>query len=336
MKVSNQAIKSKKSTKKKSDSGKSTDELERELQYTRESLQTTIEELETSNEELKSTNEELQSTNEELQTSKEELQSLNEESATFNNELQSRIDELSQTNDDMKNLLDSTDIATLFLDTRMRIRRFTPKSTRIIPLTGADFGRPIKHFAHKLQNIDLTHYGEEVLGALTTRELQVESSDDHYYLMRVRPYRTANHVIDGIVITFEENTDQIKFKQATQHQRELLDVMLDVGPDLIYLKDTNLTYKMVNRAFCKFINKEEIDVLGKTDLDLFPAKEAEQYQLHDLETLKSDKLETTEVEITGADGIQHFQVIKTPLKNKKGLVGSILFTARNAQNSRSE
>ncbi|MCU7866850.1 MAG: PAS domain-containing protein, partial [Candidatus Thiodiazotropha sp. (ex Lucinoma borealis)] len=121
---------------------KSVEELENELQYTKENLQTTIEELETSNEELKSTNEELQSTNEELQstneemeTSKEELQSLNEESATVNAELQSRIDELSQTNDDMKNLLDSTEIATLFLDVDLCIRRFTPKVTEIVPLT---------------------------------------------------------------------------------------------------------------------------------------------------------------------------------------------------------
>ena len=129
---------------------KSIEELEQELQYTRESLQTMIEELETSNEELKSISEELQSTNEELESSKEELQSLNEESATVNIELQARIDELSQANDDVKNFLDSTEVATIFLDADLQVRRFTPRATEIFPLTAADSGRPIKHMASTL------------------------------------------------------------------------------------------------------------------------------------------------------------------------------------------
>ena len=196
---------------KKKISRKSAEKLEEELQYTKENLQTTIEELETSNEELKSTNEELQSTNEELQstneemeTSKEELQSLNEESATVNVELQSRIDELSQTNDDMKNLLDSTDIATLFLDSSLCIRRFTPKATEIIPLAGTDSGRPIKHFSTSLIDIDLTEYGNKVLKDLVVREVEASSKDGNTYLVKIRPYRTINNVIDGVVITFQD------------------------------------------------------------------------------------------------------------------------------------
>ena len=195
--------------------GKSVEELEQELQYTRESLQTTIEELETSNEELtsineelQSTNEELQSTNEELETSKEELQSLNEESATVNAELQARIDELSRTNDDMKNLLDSTEIATVFLDTDLRVRRFTPRATDIIPLTATDFGRPIKHLASALIDIDLAEYGRQVLRDLAVREVEVKSEDDRSYVMRVRPYRTVANLIDGVVITFEDTTER--------------------------------------------------------------------------------------------------------------------------------
>ncbi|MEJ2690293.1 MAG: chemotaxis protein CheB, partial [Deltaproteobacteria bacterium] len=173
--------------------------LEQELRHTRENLQTTIEELETSNEELKSTNEELQSTNEELQstneeleTSKEELQSLNEEASTVNAELQSRIDELSKTNDDMKNLLDSTQIATIFLDLDLCVRRFTPKAVEIIPLSGIDAGRPIKHFATSLIDTDLAEYAHNVLEDLGMREKEVRSKDGAYYRMRVRPYRTTN------------------------------------------------------------------------------------------------------------------------------------------------
>ncbi|MBU0676048.1 MAG: PAS domain-containing protein [Proteobacteria bacterium] len=187
--------------------------LEQELRYTRENLQTTIEELETANEELKSTNEELQSTNEELQstneeleTSKEELQSLNEEAATVNAELQSRIDELSITNDDMKNLLDSTQIATIFLDLTLCIRRFTPKVGEIIPLAGIDFGRPIKHFATALLNIDLEKDANDVLENLGMKEKEVQSKEGTFYRMRIRPYRTVNNVIDGVVITFEDIT----------------------------------------------------------------------------------------------------------------------------------
>jgi two-component system CheB/CheR fusion protein len=187
--------------------------LEQELRFTRENLQTSIEELETSNEELKSaneelqsTNEELQSTNEELETSKEELQSLNEEAATVNAELQSRLDELSTTNDDMKNLLDNTHIATIFLDLDLCVRRFTPKAVEIIPLAVIDSGRPISHFATALIDTDLAADAHDVLQDLGMKEKEVRSKDGTCYRMRVRPYRTVNNVIDGVVITFEDIT----------------------------------------------------------------------------------------------------------------------------------
>ncbi|HBO43536.1 MAG TPA: chemotaxis protein CheR, partial [Planctomycetaceae bacterium] len=180
------------------------EEIEHDLLYTKENLQTTIEELETTNEELKSaneelqsTNEELQSTNEELETSKEELQSLNEESATVNAELQARIDELAKTNDDMKNLLDATEIATVFLDTELRVRRFKPRATDLIPLTGTDVDRPIRHLASTLIDVDLADFGKLVLRDLVLREVEVRSRKGQVYLMRVRPYRTTANVIDG-------------------------------------------------------------------------------------------------------------------------------------------
>ena len=219
-------------------------DLERELQHTRENLQTTIEELETSNEELKSTNEELQSTNEELQstneeleTSKEELQSLNEESATVNAELQARIDELSKTNDDMKNLLDSTNIATVFLDTELRIRRFTPKATEIIPLTATDCGRPIRHLASSLTAVDLEECGRHVLEDLAVREVEVESEDDRSYVMRVRPYRTVSNVIDGVVITFENVTERKRVERALRESEERYRMLFDLASDSVALVD---------------------------------------------------------------------------------------------------
>ena len=116
----------------------------------REEMQTTQEELRSANEELQSNNEELQSTNEELTTSKEEMQSLNEELQTVNAELQSKVDDLSHTNNDMRNLLDSTDIATVFLDGKLRVRRFTVPATRLIKLIPSDLGRPLSDIATSL------------------------------------------------------------------------------------------------------------------------------------------------------------------------------------------
>lgn len=187
--------------------------MELQLRDLKENLQTTVEEMETSNEELKSTNEELQSTNEELQstneeleTSKEELQSMNEESITVNIELQNRIDELTKSNDDMKNLLDSTQIATIFLDTEMQIRRFTPSVRDIIPLTITDIGRPISHFAHNLKMKNLTELAIKVLDTLGKSEYEINSEDGKIYLTRMLPYRTTSNVIDGVVITFDDIT----------------------------------------------------------------------------------------------------------------------------------
>lgn len=194
--------------------GQTTAQLERDLRHTRQSLQNTIEELENSNEELKSANEELQSineelqsTNEELETSKEELQSLNEESTTVNTELQSRIEELSNSNDDMKNLLDSTDVATLFLDGNLKIRRFTPRTTKIIPLIATDMDRPLTHFASSLVGVDISRLAAEVLGNLEPKGVKVSDRSGHRYLMKIRPYRTKRNVVDGVVITFEDTTE---------------------------------------------------------------------------------------------------------------------------------
>jgi two-component system CheB/CheR fusion protein len=191
------------------------EELEFELQRTRDDLQNTIEELKASNEELKSaneelqsTNEELQSTNEELETSKEEMQSLNEESATVNSELQTRIDQLSSINDDMKNLLDSTAIAAVFLDTECQIRGFTPMAQKIIPLTASDTGRPINDLASSLVETDLLELGEKVLKDLGVIEVEVSNRAGQDYRLRARPYRTLANLIDGVVFTFEDCTER--------------------------------------------------------------------------------------------------------------------------------
>ncbi len=260
--------------------------LEDELQYTRENLQTTIEELETSNEELKSTNEELQSTNEELQstneemeTSKEELQSLNEESATVNAELQSRIDELTKANDDIKNLLDATKIATIFLDINLGVRRFTARANKIFPLTAADIGRPISHFASNLKSVDLHHYTQKVLEDLAMQEMEVETIEGGFFRVRIRPYRTINNKIDGVVITFEDITKIKKIEAELSRLsfgfKEKLFIMSKVfmdGADPIIIEDLDGRIIDVNDETVASYGWTREELVGKAVKILTPLK----------------------------------------------------------------
>lgn len=172
----------------------------------RDEMQTSQEELRSANEELQSTNEELQSTNEELTTSKEEMQSMNEELQTVNTELLARVDELSRAGSDMRNLLNSTSIATLFLDAKLQVRRFTPAMTSIVKLIPGDVGRPITDLVLSLDYPALAADVREVLQTLIFRETQVRASDDRWVTVRIMPYQGHDQRIDGVVITFLDNT----------------------------------------------------------------------------------------------------------------------------------
>lgn len=178
-----------------------------EIQSVRDEMQTSREELKSANEELQSTNEELQSANEELTTSKEEMQSLNEELYTVNAELQSKVDDLSLVNSDMKNLLNSTDIATIFLDSGLRIRRFTAPATQIYKLIQSDLRRPLSDIVHELEYPDLEADALEVIRSLVFSERQVPTRNGRWYNVRIMPYRTIENVIDGVVVTFINITE---------------------------------------------------------------------------------------------------------------------------------
>ncbi len=188
-------------------------ELEQELRQVREDLRTTREEMQTSQEELKSTNEELQSTNEELQstneelnTSREEMQSLNEELQTVNAEQQTKMDELSRLNNDMRNLLNSTEIVTVFLDNDLHVRRFTTGANKLFKLIPGDVGRPLSDIASDLLYPEMTEEAREVLRVLVFSEKQIATIDGRWFSVRIMPYRTMEDVIDGVVITFAEIT----------------------------------------------------------------------------------------------------------------------------------
>jgi len=209
-------------------------ELEQEHQKFREALQTSREEMQSSQEELKSTNEELQSTNEELQstneeltTSREEMQSLNEELQTVNAEQQSKMDELSRVSNDMRNLLNSTEIVTVFLDNELHIRRFTPGADKLFKLIPGDVGRPLSDIVNNLLYPELAEEAREVLRTLIFSEKQVPSSDGRWFSVRIMPYRTMEDVIAGVVITFANITETKKLEAELREEIARLKGLLE-------------------------------------------------------------------------------------------------------------
>lgn len=210
--------------------------LEGELRLTRERLQATIEELESTNEELKSSNEEyqsineeLQSANEELETSKEELQSVNEELQTVNGELAHRVGELARANSDLKNLLESTQIATVFLDNDLRVRNFTPAATDVFHLLETDVGRPIDHVASRVAYPEMQEDVRRVLKTLAPVQREVTGSDDRHFVVRVLPYRSIDNFIAGAVVTFMDVSGAVRAETALRASEERLRLALEVG-----------------------------------------------------------------------------------------------------------
>ncbi|WP_022949153.1 chemotaxis protein CheB [Methylohalobius crimeensis] len=224
-------------------------QLERELQYMKESYQTTLEELETSNEELQSTNEELQSTNEELETSQEEMQSLNEELTTVNAELQSKVNELSQANDDMQNLLNSTDIATVFLDNDLNIKRYTEQAKELIKLRPTDVGRPVCELASNLKSGGLIEDCRAVLKTLVYKEAEIESRDGGRYLMRIMPYRTSDNRIDGLVLTFVNIGPLKQGEQVTKKLRFYFESIVNTVRSPLLVLNGELRVVTASKAF---------------------------------------------------------------------------------------
>ena len=241
--------------------------LEQELKYTRENLQTTIEELETSNEELKSTNEELQSTNEELQstneeleTSKEEMHSTNEELVTINAELQHKVKELESVNNDISNLLASTEIATMFLDYDLRIRRYTPSTTSLFNLIGSDVGRPISDITARIDYEDFQKDARRVLNKLVPIEKEVHTRDGRSIAIRIIPYRTVDNKIDGLVVTFVDVTERKRALDKAQHARRYVENILDTIVEPLVVLDKDLKVVSATRSFYTKFKLQSSDI----------------------------------------------------------------------------
>ncbi|MBF0549185.1 MAG: PAS domain-containing protein [Deltaproteobacteria bacterium] len=249
--------------------------LDLELREVRENHQIVVEELETSNEELKSlyeemqsSNEELQSANEELGASREEQQSMNEELQTVNAELQSKVDELSQVHNYLKNTLNSTDIATIFLDTSLLVRRFTPHASKIANLIDTDVRRPIGHIATNLEYSDLVKDAKMVLDTLIPKETEVRTSDGHWYLMRILPYRTTENQIDGVVITFFDVTESKLANEQVKIAKELAYSIVDMVRDSLLVLDSDLKVIRANRTFFNTFKVTAEETHGRTIYDL--------------------------------------------------------------------
>jgi two-component system, chemotaxis family, CheB/CheR fusion protein len=247
-------------------------ELEKELKEKDDYLNSIINELEEANqdlksvnEELQSSNEEMQSTNEELETSKEELQSINEELSTVNAELQTKNIELTALNNDIYNLLASTDIGTIFLDLDLQLRRYTPAVQGIYSFLPGDIGRPINHFLSSLNYTHLHEDAKQVLSTLAPIIVEAQAKDNIWYLINIKPYRTLENVIDGVVITFVDITKQ---KQGDELRR-LATVIRDAN-DAITVQDFTGKIQAWNQGATRMYGWSEAEAMTMNALDMVP------------------------------------------------------------------
>jgi len=310
---------------------------EEHLHTTNEELATSNEELKSSNEEMQSVNEELQSTNEELETSKEELQSVNEELATVNAELQDKVADLSRSNNDMNNLLAGTGIGTIFVDYQLRILRFTPAVTQVINLIRTDVGRPVGHIVSNLVGYDtLVADVRGVLDTLTTKEVEVQTQTGAWYLLRIRPYRTLENVIEGAVISFAEITEMKKAQAALRESEAMrrLAVVVRDSHDAIAVQDLEGRILAWNPGAERMYGWSEAEALTMNILDLIPEGRRQDALAVFRQQGRAEVLEPYRMQRIAKDGrIVEIWLTATALVNDAGDVYAIATTEREIQSA---
>ncbi|MGL4962713.1 MAG: CheR family methyltransferase [Inquilinus sp.] len=292
-----------------------------------EELQAANEELQSSNEEFLSVNEELQSANEELETSKEELQSLNEELQTINAELNQRNDSLVRSNSDLANLFDSTSIATLFLDSGLRIRRFTPKLLEIFNVREGDEGRPITDIVTRLAQSGLSQDLRRVLGTLAPIEHEVSVAESGVpYLMQVRPYRDLKNVVDGAVVTFVDLSERKKSEQ----DRALLAAIVESSQYAITSFDLDGTVTSWNVGAEQLFGCSSSDAVGKAITTLLDDVVGDQWPELRTRLEKGERVEQIDI-VRPTENDQPFAVsmIISPVKSADGRVVGGSLVAQN-------
>ncbi|MGI2336695.1 MAG: CheR family methyltransferase [Dehalogenimonas sp.] len=242
------------------------DNLKQELKFAQDSLEANVvelakanEDLRVSNEELQSSNEELQSTNEELETSREELRSLNEELLSVNAEDRNRIEDLARSSDDLRNLLDNTDIAAIFLDRDLRIKSFSRAAIKLYPMITSDIGRPLKDISSMLVYEDFFLDAKEVLNKLVPLEKTICDKEGISYQIRIRPYRTVDKAIAGLVVTVLDVNESILTQKALEQAKNVLDT---VRESMVVL-DGDLRVVSANKSFYQLFKLSPKDTVGQ-------------------------------------------------------------------------
>lgn len=301
-------------------------DLENELSFTKEHLQTTIEELETSNEEYQSTNEELIAANEEMQSSNEELQSVNDELLNVNAEHEEKIQQLIDLNNDMDNLLVSTNVATVFLDEDLKIKRFTPQVTVLINLLEVDIGRPLSHISHHLLYDDLLHDAADVLRKHHRLQKEVNSKDGKWYSLRIYPYRTRENYIKGVVITFVDITDIKK----TNNDLILRSFALEQSPASIVITNTGGEIEYVNARFTEQLGYSKQEVVGAPLHDILNSGEGQKEFQNSWDTVSLGKKWSGDCLVQNKKGQQRWEsVVFLPIINSDDSVTQYLRVAED-------
>jgi two-component system CheB/CheR fusion protein len=311
-------------------------ELERELERAQQEGQGIREEMQTSQEELQSTNEELQSTNEELTTSQEEMQSMNEELHSVNQELQTRLDELARANNDMKNLLDSTDIATLYLDNALCVRRFSSETSKVTRLIPGDVGRPISDIASALLYPELIEDARQVLRTLVQVERQIPTPDGDWFAARILPYRMQDNMIDGVVITFVDITGIKQTEELLRKANELhrLAVVVRDAHDAITVQDMDGRIIAWNPGAVRMYGWSETEALAMNVRDRIPQglREEALAKLHQL--CQAEILEPYRTERITKDGnVVEVWMTPTALMNEAGQMYAIATSERTRESN---
>jgi len=283
-------------------------QLQDELKVTREELQSTIDQLEASNDQLKASNEEvtaaneeLQSANEEMETSKEELQSVNEELSTINARLQEKVEELETVNNDVVNLLSSTNIATVFLDKELQVRRYTPASTALFSLIPSDLGRPIADVLRRFTDEALLDDARRVLADLAPLVQEVQADDGGWYIRRITPYRTQDDRIEGVVVTFTDVCDLKQTEEALRRRqaeleaarsdaedaRRRLAVIVDSIADGFFAFDREWRITHVNDPALRHYRKTREEMVGRGLFEVFPSARGSVFETEYRRAMKS-------------------------------------------------
>ena len=302
------------------------------IQSTHEEMESANEELKSSNEEMQSVNEELQSTNEELETTKEEMQSANEELATVNSELNEKVTDLARVNNDMNNLLAGTGIATVFVNHQQHILRFTPSANSITNMIQSDVGRPVAHISSNLLGYTrLEEDTQAVLDTLIPKELEVQSKEGKWYMMRLQPYRTLENVIEGAVISFVDITETVRIREALHKANELarLAVVVHDAIDTITVQDLTGMTLAWNGGAEKMYGWNEAEALAMNVRERIPEELREEALAKILQLSQAEILQPYQTRRLTKDGtVVEVWVTATALLNKAGQVYAIATTER--------